>query len=180
MRLEQFVSEHGQPRRLDPGEHLFRQGDNVQEGAYLQSGLLKAYYLDANGREAIKSFFIPVGLVGSLRSSFEAAPAPYGVVAMEPTRLAVLPLLKLRETAQQDLELANELIELLIALSIKKERREHDFLQLSAEAQYRQLQVEVPDLLKRVSQSEIARYLGITPVALSRIRGRIARRSADT
>ena len=54
---------------------------------------------------------------------------------------------------------------------MKKERREYEFLCLSAEERYRLLIKRSPDLVRQVTQNEIARYLGITPVALSRIRG---------
>lgn len=50
-------------------------------------------------------------------------------------------------------------------------------LALSPEENYRQLLAESPDLAQRLTQNDIARYLGITPVALSRIRGR--RRRAE-
>jgi hypothetical protein len=57
----------------------------------------------------------------------------------------------------------------------KKERREREFLTESAEARYQMLLEDSPGLFDKVKQKDIARYLGITPVALSRIRGRSGR-----
>ncbi|WP_221029807.1 Crp/Fnr family transcriptional regulator [Actomonas aquatica] len=175
MTLQALIAEHGTARSLKRGEMLFRQGDASPPCCHLHRGLLKATYLSAVGKEAIKSFFLAPTLVGSLRAAFEDAPAPYSVEALEACDLVELPLSKLRQQAQTDIELANDLIGLLVQLAIKKERREHDFLMLSAVENYRHLQREIPDLLGRVTQNDIARYLGITPVALSRIRGRLAR-----
>ena len=45
-----------------------------------------------------------------------------------------------------------------------------EFLSLSAEARYRLLLDRSPELVTRLKQRDIARYLGITPVALRRIR----------
>ncbi len=43
-----------------------------------------------------------------------------------------------------------------------------EFLTLPAQARYRVLLEQSPELPERVKQKDIARYLGITPVALSR------------
>jgi len=53
---------------------------------------------------------------------------------------------------------------------MKKEARERELLIFSAEERYRSFLSEYPDLEKRIKQHLIASYLGITPVALSRIR----------
>ncbi|RME51917.1 MAG: Crp/Fnr family transcriptional regulator, partial [Deltaproteobacteria bacterium] len=55
---------------------------------------------------------------------------------------------------------------------VKKNRREFEFMQLSADSRYEAFLEAHADLLPRLSQYHIAAYLGITPVALSRIRRR--------
>jgi CRP-like cAMP-binding protein len=52
---------------------------------------------------------------------------------------------------------------------IAKERREYEFLQQSASERYLAFRNERPDLAGRLAQYQVASYLGITPVALSRI-----------
>jgi CRP-like cAMP-binding protein len=46
----------------------------------------------------------------------------------------------------------------------------------SPEQRYTTLQKDRPDLLQRIPQHQIATYLGITPVSLSRIRNRVIKR----
>ena len=55
---------------------------------------------------------------------------------------------------------------------VAKEQREYEFLQLSAEERYRLVCEQFPSLVQHIPQHQIASYIGITPVALSRIRGR--------
>jgi len=55
-------------------------------------------------------------------------------------------------------------------LAIQKEFREKEFLLDTAETRYRRFLKEFPDLTDRIPQYYIASYLGITDVALSRIR----------
>lgn len=57
---------------------------------------------------------------------------------------------------------------------MKKEARERELLILNAVERYRVFLREYPDLEKRIKQHMIASYLGITPVALSRIRKEIS------
>ncbi|MNG38637.1 hypothetical protein D3C84_1264130 [compost metagenome] len=58
------------------------------------------------------------------------------------------------------------------SLYVKKERREMQLLTLSAEDRYRSFLEEFGALEKKIPQYYIASYLGITPVALSRIRAK--------
>jgi hypothetical protein len=53
---------------------------------------------------------------------------------------------------------------------MKKERREYELLCLPAEARYRALLERQPNIYESITQNDIARYPGITPVALSRIK----------
>ena len=48
----------------------------------------------------------------------------------------------------------------------------------SPEERYLNLQKERPDLLNRIPQHQIATFLGITPVSLSRIRNRVTKNSS--
>jgi len=52
---------------------------------------------------------------------------------------------------------------------ISRERREHDFLACNAAQRYETFLEEFPGLEARISQTNIASYLGITPETLSRI-----------
>lgn len=55
----------------------------------------------------------------------------------------------------------------------KKEQKESQFLLDHAEKRYLNFKQEYPELESRINQYHIASYLGITPVALSRIRARL-------
>ena len=57
-----------------------------------------------------------------------------------------------------------------VEASIKAARRHH--FTNGAPERYRLLCERSPELIERLTQKDIARYLGITPVALSRIRAR--------
>ena len=84
-----------------------------------------------------------------------------------------VPFSVIYDHSKTDQSIANSMIELLLIFSMKKEKREFEFLCLSAEERYRQLENESPIIIEKVTQNDLARYLGITPVGLSRIKRRV-------
>ena len=61
---------------------------------------------------------------------------------------------------------------------VLKERREQEVLELSAEERLVKFWEEHPHLKGRIPQRDVAAYLGITEVALSRIMSRRRKRAA--
>ncbi|MDO3384789.1 Crp/Fnr family transcriptional regulator [Gilvimarinus sp. SDUM040013] len=167
-----LLQTHGQPKVLAKQTHVFYQGDHDARVYFVQSGLLKAYYLSADGKESIKSFIEAGSIIGSLNAALGQGGCSFNLVALEPSQLLGLPFATLVEAAAQSHTLAGEVIQHLLALAMKKEQREYELLSLSAEQRFVRLRQTSPELLKRVTQNDIARYLGVTPVALSRIKKR--------
>ncbi|NQZ32587.1 MAG: Crp/Fnr family transcriptional regulator [Oceanospirillaceae bacterium] len=154
-------------------EPVFRQGDNNQSLYFLQSGLLKAYYTCVDGKEFIKSFVMPGDTIGSLTSVHAKERCSFSLMCLEPSSLIEIPFVKIREHCAKDPELAQHMIEFLLQFSMKKEKREFQLLCLSAKDRYTLLLEESPQLLQQVTQNDLARYLGVTPVGLSRIKNRV-------
>ncbi len=173
MTFDEFAAAYGRPMIKDSGEYLFRQGDNDRSLYHLQSGLLKAYYLSADGKENVKSFLLPGDSIASIKAGFAGDGCSFNLVCLKPCQLIVLEFEKLYDACRSDAELSSAMVDFLLMLAMKKETREQELLCLSAEDRYRQLLRSKPELFELVTQNEIARYLGITPVALSRIKKRL-------
>jgi CRP-like cAMP-binding protein len=75
--------------------------------------------------------------------------------------------------AQCDVGLANALIGFLSVYGKRKEQREYQLLSLTAEDRYAVMLKTMPDIAKRISQADLAAYIGVTPQALSRIKRRL-------
>ena len=86
--------------------------------------------------------------------------------------LLKIPYKKVREYATENLASANAVIDLLMAFAMKKEQREYEFLCLDAEQRYQNLLAKSVDITQYITQNDITRYLGITPVALSKIKNK--------
>ena len=161
------------PASLRRGDHLLRAGETPRSLAFVQSGLLRLYYLDDEGREFTKSFCAEGELVAAYSALLIGQPSRLFIEALENAQLLVADYAAYTALASGHpcWALVNQ--RRAEALFIKKEQREAALLLDDAETRYRQFLAEHPGLEERVRQHHIASYLGITPVALSRIRARL-------
>ncbi|MFC7049444.1 Crp/Fnr family transcriptional regulator [Emcibacter nanhaiensis] len=170
MSFEAFVKSHGNHLQVSRNDHVFMQGDESDTLYYVQSGLLKAYYVSREGKEFIKSFFRTGDLLGSLSAVYRGLPCTFSVVALQDCDLITMSSSKLLEAVRKSPTLSQEMLDAMMQLAMKKEQREYQFLTLSAKARYKALCESDPELVRQVTQNDIAHYLGVTPVALSRIK----------
>lgn len=175
MTFDELLAEYGQPVERQRGQHLFHQGDADKAIYLVRSGLLKAYYLSDDGKEHIKSFLLPGAMIGSLKGMMGDGGCSFSLVCLEPAELICIDYDILFAHSRNNINLANSMVDFLLSFAMKKETREFEFLCLTAEERYQLLLKETPELFDRVTQNDIARYLGVTPVGLSRIKKRVER-----
>ncbi len=173
MNFQELLMRQGATQKLAKSEHVFMQGEADKSLYFIQSGLLKAYYTSKDGKESVKSFIQPNDFIGSL-AAYSDRNCTFSLACLEPTELRKIPFSIIFEYSKKDLEIANNMIEVLLNFSVKKEQREFEFLCLSAEDRYCKLVETNPALLDKVTQNDLARYLGVTPVGLSRIKKRVS------
>lgn len=164
-RLEGYL----RPRRLDKGDFFIEPGQPSTEAAIVVSGLLRFYYTDTEGREATKAFRGPGELVAAYAELLDKRPSRTAIEALEDTELLVVR--HDRVTAlYKDHACWQELGRVIAEDHYRqRERREQELLLNSATERWRDFMKEKPELAAKLPQKIIASYLGITPVALSRI-----------
>jgi len=148
-------------------------GDRVQHLHFILDGLARYYYLDLEGREHNKSFCSRRQVLSSTRSLITGAPSPFNVQALTPLTCLSIHYRDMSDLSER-FEVWNRLrIHLLEQLVIKKEKREADFLLLTAEQRYRTFLETFAHLEDQLANRHIASYIGVTEVGLSRIRRRM-------
>ncbi len=158
-------------KTLNQGEHLFYVEDKVEDFYFLISGLARYYYLTLDGKEFNKSFAEKQGhLLSSISSVSHGSGSPFSVEVLSKFITLYIPYKKLLELAQVNKEWNDLLLRIYENLIIKKEKREADFLLLSATERYEKFLKDYSMIKDIVPNYHIASYLGITDVALSRIR----------
>lgn len=161
-------------KRLTKGAHVIRQNQVLTDLFIIKHGLVKIYYITRDGKEWIKSFIVEGEAFGSRTCQLTGEGSPFAAVCLEDTHIVLLPYAELRSVLLDRPELMASVFQLTEEIALKKEKREYELLCRTAEERYRVFQHEEWGLARRLSQMDIARYLGITPIALSRIKKRLS------
>jgi CRP-like cAMP-binding protein len=158
-------------RRLVKDDYFVKAGENANHIGFVLNGLLKKFYRTEDGREFIKDFSVEGRLVTAYSSLLQNTPVRLNIQAIEATNLLVIPYDKFTSLYQWHpcwQRLGRKIAENLF---IEREQREWELLIFPAKERYEMFVQRYPDLLARVPQYEIASYLGISPISLSRLRG---------
>ncbi|MEW5740104.1 MAG: Crp/Fnr family transcriptional regulator [Myxococcota bacterium] len=166
----------GQRRRLPRGGLFSQPGDSATHFGVVLTGLLRHYYVDAAGKESVKAFRVPMEVSAPYAELIQRRPSRTYIEALTETELLVFRFEDFEAAAERSLELQRLARRFSEVHFVQKEQREYEFLMLSAEERYRQFCARMPELVQHIPQHQVASYIGITPVALSRIRARSRRR----
>jgi CRP-like cAMP-binding protein len=181
--------------RLEPGAVLFRAGEAHPYVYFVQRGLLKSQMKVDGGRRLATVFFSEEGeIMASLpalsmdgaqralarslhprtRTLNVAAEAQsiYTMTALEPCLLLRLPFATINQLAAKHAAWAR-LIATVSGLHATTLQMDVAWLRGTPEQRYRDLLAEQPGLIDRVTQRDLANFLNITSVALSRIAKRV-------
>lgn len=157
---------------LEEGAFFSRPGEPATRFAVVLSGWLRHFYVDAKGKESVKAFRGPLEVSGPYAEILQRRPSRTFIEALTDTELFVFEVAEVDAAAERSLELQRLVRRFVEVQFVAKEQREYEFLMLSAEERYRQLCTTFPELVAVLPQYQLASYIGITPVALSRIRAR--------
>jgi CRP-like cAMP-binding protein len=160
-------------RHYKAGDYFIRAGEESESLGFINVGLFRFFYQTPKGTEFNKSFAQENGFIAAYSAYLTKTPARFNIQALENGQVLVANLAQI--VSLYDKHPCWERLGRLLAqeLYIKKEQREAEFLLDDAETRYRSFQQRYPGLEDRLTQYHVASYLGITPVALSRIRKKI-------
>lgn len=161
---------HGE---IQKGNFFLRAGEVPQQIGFVVNGLFKKFYQSEDGREYIKDFSSEGKLVTAYSALLQGQPSIMNIQAVEDSQLFLIPYkfwtsLYDRHSCWQ--EVGRKIAERVF---IDSEQRERDLLTHSASKRYELFVVNNPHLKVRLPQYDVASYLGISPVSLSRIVSKI-------
>jgi CRP-like cAMP-binding protein len=155
---------------------MVREGGIGRELGYIVEGEMRHYYTYA-GEEKTTYFYFENSLVGPYISCITGQPSQLTIEALSDTTLLVFPYSGLQKLYKESKAWEHFGRVLAEYLAIGLEDRMVGLLTLSPEERYIQLlSSNKKKIIERIPQQHIANYLGITPVSLSRIRNRLAKK----
>jgi CRP-like cAMP-binding protein len=158
------------PQSVKKGDVFIREGTVPQKLAFVERGLFRYYYINSKGSEFTKGFFPENNFIASYTAMVRQVPSYYTIEALEDSHILMFDCHQWKILCDHHPCWSKVLLALLEKGYSKKEARERELLLFSAEERYRSFLNDYPHLENRIRQHLIASYLGITPVALSRIR----------
>ena len=156
------------------GSFFVSEGEIPDAMAFVVSGLYKYYYIDRNGNERIKHFSRENEFLSSYASLITRTPSLYYIEALEDSELLIIQYADYNKGVLHNSVLQNVARVYTERMYTIKEQREGSFLKESAQERYLRFLKEQPELIERVTQKNIASYLGMTPESMSRIKRQAA------
>ncbi len=130
-------------------------------------------------REVTLQFFFENQPVTSFESFYLNQPSDSSIETLETSSLLILNKKDFDNFRQTYPEFETNLNQWLCQRFITYRRRIYTQLQTTATGRYQALIADNPEILTRIPLHEIASYLGITPVSLSRIRTQLESTTKD-
>lgn len=158
------------------GQHLVNAGEQAPDVFFLHRGLTQLYQVDRSGRVYTKTFHREGMFTGAHAAAATKTPATFSVRALEDVVATRVSFAALDALARREPRLQLFLRRTAERLFWRKEQREMALLAQSATTRFENALREAPWLESRVLQKDLATYLGITEVSLSRLRARLSRR----
>ncbi|GAB3961969.1 Crp/Fnr family transcriptional regulator [Spirosoma harenae] len=164
--VESFFSIHKLRRKA----YLLSQGETCRYESFVVSGCLKSFHTDPQGVEHILRFSVEDHWAGDLDSFVHQTPSSFSIQAIESTTLLVIDKTALNLLYQRVPKLETFFRLLNEKALMATSQRVIQSVSQSAQERYNQFKQKEPALLQRVPLKDIAAYLGMTPVFLSRLR----------
>ncbi|MBT2946478.1 Crp/Fnr family transcriptional regulator [Vibrio anguillarum] len=153
-----------------PSRHIFyHQGEVAKEIFFLLEGICHAVYFTDKGKEFSKQFYWENDWIIGFESLVNQTQSPYQLESLTPCSIMSLPIETLRTWRKNKYSIYLKLLEIQL---MYKENKERFMLLYTPEERYQQFCNSYPNLLERLTDYQIAAYLGITPISLSRIKKR--------
>ena len=166
-----------QTRTLAAGAYFAEQGRSAQEIGFLESGCVRAFFTNAEGKEYNKQFFVGPALIGAYTSLLTGNANLIPQQCLTECRVRVTDFSSLQRLFDQfhDLErLARKIAEFYF---LEKEAKELEMALEDATQRYLRFRTQFPTLENTIPQYHIASYLSISATQLSRIRSQLSKGS---
>lgn len=161
---------------LKKDQYFIKVNQVADKIGFLETGVVRAFFINADGKEYNKQFFVGQSIIGAYSSLLTAKPNLISQQALTDCVVYVCNYVDLVNLfdEHQDLErLARKIAEYYF---LEKEKKELEIVLLNATQRYSIFQKEFPTLEQLVPQYHIASYLGISAIQLSRIRSQVAKK----
>ena len=157
-------------------EFVMQPGEITKYEYFVTKGCLKVYSLDRNGVEHVSMFAIEDYWTGDMASFMTQQPSTYFIKALEDSEFLMINKENFEQLFQEIPKFERFYRNLYQSSLVNYIRRTNQGIALTAEERYEIFLSRYPHVANRITQKDLAAYLGITPEFLSMIRSRMSKR----
>jgi CRP-like cAMP-binding protein len=150
---------------------LLKAGDVCNSLFYIEKGYCRSYY-EIDGLVKNMGFFFENEIATNVRSFGAGQKSEFNIIACEPSTVIVFEKHALFEAAKQAPEIDTLGRNCIRVFASKQEEFSNLFKLYSPQKRLEYIEAKHPELLQRVSLSQLASFLGVARETLSRIRKR--------
>ncbi|MBB6371981.1 Crp/Fnr family transcriptional regulator [Chryseobacterium shigense] len=163
--------------KIKKKEFLLKEGDICEAEGFVLNGCLKVFRTDKNADEQILYFGIENWWISDIDSFINKIPSQLNIQAIEDSEILLISK-EDKERLYQEIPEIERLMRLKFQMSIiALQRRIIDNLSKPSDERYQDFLKEYPKTAHRLTNIQIAAYLGVTPEFISRIRRKIVNKS---
>ena len=172
--LRRYCEEHGEVRTMERGETLEDVGEPAQWVAFVEHGCFKyMVHNDEEGKDYCTGFAFEGEFVADFPNCLDGNASEVTIEADMPCQLRIISGAELQHLFDSDPEMMLVNVEILKNLFKMVYARDLDHYRYTARSRYRRLLERCPGIVQQLSLKDIASFLNITPVYLSKIRKEI-------
>lgn len=170
-----FVKQVFKERRIKRRQFILQEGDICKYNTFVLEGCFRMYMVDDKGKEHNLQFAIENWWVGDIGSFHSEEPSKLYIEALENSVI-----LQIKKEDQLKLFVDhpkfNRIFRVLTENAlVNSQKRILQNISSTAEERYLNFLERYPDIFNRISNVQIASYLGVTPEFLSTIRKRLVK-----
>lgn len=157
-------------------EFVMQPGEITKYEYFVIKGCLKVYSLDRNGVEHVSMFAIEDYWTGDMASYMLQQPSTYFIKALEDAEFLMITKVNFERLLKEVPKFERFYRNLYQNSLVSYIKRTNEGISLTAEERYEIFLNKYPHIANRITQKDLAAYLGITPEFLSMIRSKISKR----
>jgi CRP-like cAMP-binding protein len=165
----EYVLAHFTSKKLKKHQYLIQEGDVAQYDYFVTKGLLKAYYVNQDGKEHIMQFAMEDWWITDYQSYFNGTKSTLNIDCIEATEVLCLSLHNREKLCADMHKIEHFFRKKSNAGYVALQQRILSLLNNSAQERYEQFLQQYPKLFQRIPKALVASYLGVSRETLSRL-----------
>jgi CRP-like cAMP-binding protein len=157
-------------KKVKKKQFLLREGEICQFEAFILKGCIRTFYVDKSGTETILNFAVEGWWVSDLSSFSEQQPSAQNIETLEDCELLMINY-ENKKILFDVIPAFEKVFRILVQRSLGVlQQRFYAGISQTAEERYLAFIEKYPQVVQRVPQHQIARYIGVSPEFLSKVR----------